>query len=267
MRPVQDHTLVVDEPAGSGLCDPQVQRPFLPTLEAAQGSQGPAWARGPDKGLCALLPRQPPSGLLSAQRLRPAWTKGGCAELSPESPFLLVIEKSWAAWRKSQPSRSKCLTLVSASCKDSHRHGPWAIRRTCPSACCVRTMTGRKGSVLPVNETAQSWNPGSPSLQLHGPKQVAPLSLAFIKSKQEKILRVAGGLNTSSCRYSANILLFAFGFCHKGSWVIRSGISPLGNTLMGGRPRFGGLEGRGRENREKCSLTCQTRHRRGVDQL
>lgn len=40
--------------------------------------------------------------------------KDGCAELSPESPFLLVIGKSWAAWRKRQPS----LILASASCTD-----------------------------------------------------------------------------------------------------------------------------------------------------
>lgn len=96
-------------------------------------------------------------------------------------------------------------------------------------------MGGKKGTGFPVCETAQSWNPGSPSFQLQAPEQWAPLSLPFIKTKQGEILRVAARIKYFKCLtsygYSVNIPLFTFGFCHKDSWVILSGISPLGNGV------------------------------------
>lgn len=165
--------------------------------------------------------------------------KDGSAELSPESPFLLVMEKSWAAWRKRQPSQPKSLLPASAfrTVTDmAHGHQKdLPISRLC-------TMIGRNGSVFPVNETAQSWNPGSPSLQLRAPKHEPRSSKVNRKKFSGLLQRIKHLKPLSSCRYSVNIPLFAVGFCQGGSWIICSGISPSGNEVLcwvGGQ----GLEG------------------------
>lgn len=82
---------------------------------------------------------------------------------------------------------------------------------------------------------------------------------ASLSSKQNgEILRVAARIKYFKCLrsygYSVNLPLFTFGFCHKDSWVILSGISPLGNGV-GGR---GLREGWRQDTCEKCGPTGPT---------
>lgn len=248
------------EPAGNFICDPKCRVLFAiwdcPWLSLP--------CIGPDEGLCSLPSRQPPSGPPGAHRLGWGWDKGAPgAELFPESPFPLGIEKSWAAWRKRQPAQPKLLVLASASWTSSQPATDLGHPKDMQVSGLCR-VGGRTGSGFSGSETAQSWNPAPtllpPLFQLHVLKQWAPLSLAFIKTKQGKILRVAVRTKYFKClvsyRYSVNMPLFTFGFCHKDSWVILSGISPLGNGVGGRGLR--GLEGGGQETCEKCGPTGQT---------
>lgn len=72
----------------------------------------------------------------------------------------------------------------------------------------------------------------TPSSQRGAPEQVAPLSLPFIKSKREKILRVARRIKyfkcLESCRHPVNVPLFTFGFCHKSIWLLTLESPPWG---------------------------------------
>lgn len=121
-------------------------------------------------------------------------------------------------------------------------------------------MGGRKGSGFPVSETAQSWNPSSPSFRLHAPWQWAPLSLPFIRTKQGNILKVAAKIKYLKClasyRYSVNSPLFTYGFCHKDSCVILSGIPPQG---MGWEAEVAERVG-GWVTCEKCGPAGRTSH-------
>lgn len=158
--------------------------------------------------------------------------KDGCAELSPESPCLLVMEKSWSARRKRQPSQPKLLILASGLL---HRQTvaveALGHQKDLPiSGLC--TMMGRKGSVFPVNETAQIWNPGSPSLQLHAPKHEPGSAKVNRKKFPGSLQKIKYLKRLASCRYSVNTPLSAVGFCHEGSWIICSGVSPSGNEVF-----------------------------------
>ena len=88
-------------PTGSSIFDPQRQQFF------------PAHIRGcPLKALALPECRQrplplPASGPPGALKLKWGWMKGPGVEVSPESPFLWVIERSWAARRKSLSSQPR----------------------------------------------------------------------------------------------------------------------------------------------------------------
>ena len=140
--------------------------------------------------------------------------------MSPESPFLWVIERSWAARGNAHlPSPG----LVSPGLLGLQDRQPqtW-VQKDQP----IGRVSRRESRVWPPTECS------SPEVDFSFQHALSGWPLSLHSSKVSQTHSQGGSdkrfMYLASCRSSVSLHLFTFRFDHESNWVICPGIFPLG---------------------------------------